>query len=534
MKNLDHKKVLYFLLFVIILLRIPLLYQGIFDIDESVFGEFANKIVAGKTPYIDAIDNKPILNYYFFSFVYFIFGTNSLIAVHFFTLMIVLFTGYFIYKSGVLLNNKNTGLMSLLAFILLAHIYEPKYISTNGETLINLPYSMAIYFFIKLLKTNSKKWLRYVGIGSLLSICFLIRYQTGLYLIPFIIVLLIIKPFFVKKREAQKQFLPEFAHTIFMGLGFLIPILFLSFIIYQLGFFDEHFFWSLTYNFKYIGSGSKAVPITQMFFRISVFMICSFPIWYYLASFMRKKLLLLLKEMKKKSLNFENSSILFLLLSFIISIALVLIGKRVYGHYFIMMIVSLSLLIGYQLNSILERKKLKHLKKYFILFLTLPFLFTLPRISLNFTAKITNNKYGKADITYQKIGNFIKKNSEKTDTIYAWGFTSPIYYYANRECSSRFFMTDFLTGRVFGTPDDLKVKTNTMPGVWENFWKDIKQNPPLFFVDTSPADFYGYKRFPIKDYSDIYKYLGNYYSKIKNIDGVDIYKLKINLKNKIK
>jgi hypothetical protein len=54
----------------IFVLRIPVLYQHIIDIDETAFSEFASIMLNGGLPYIDAVDNKPPLTYYFFYCIY--------------------------------------------------------------------------------------------------------------------------------------------------------------------------------------------------------------------------------------------------------------------------------------------------------------------------------------------------------------------------------------------------------------------------------------------------------------------------------
>ena len=109
-----NKKYILIILALIFILRIPGLYQPILDIDESVFSEFANIIIDGGLPYIDAIDNKPPLNYYFFSLVYFIFGKNNLISVHFITTLLVMLTSIFVYIISRDLFNKRAGIISAI------------------------------------------------------------------------------------------------------------------------------------------------------------------------------------------------------------------------------------------------------------------------------------------------------------------------------------------------------------------------------------------------------------------------------------
>ncbi len=509
---------LFLLLTFIFILRIPLLYQPIFDIDESVFGEFANKILQGKTPYLDAIDNKPVLNYYFFAFIYAIFGKNSLIAMHFFTTLLVLLTGVFIYFASLKAKNWTTAMASLASFILLAHAYEPKNISSNGETFCNIFFALVFVLYFYYRQQGKFQPYLFLLMGFLMGIAIMIRYQVGLFLIPFLLEPLFFY-FSLSKPKPKGYFVKEFQNLVLLGLSSILPFAIILFISYQQGFLEKHLFWSLTYNFKYIASGSDTVPLSQLFLRMGLFILSSFFAWLFL--FYK------LKEVKKALFKKEHIKTLFLVLWVLFGLYIVSIGKRAFGHYFLHLIVPLALLSGFGIKTYLLKphKKLK-LRGILLLFLIPSFIFTLPRISLNFTYTLLNNPYGKADFAYQKAGQYIQKNSFDNDTVFVWGFGTPLAYYANREHFSPYLTADFISGRVFGTPDDLLVQTPIMEGVKEDFLKQFEENPPLYFVDTAPADFYGYKRFPLKNYPKILNLLNKNYQKETTFYSMDIYRRK--------
>ena len=148
LKKINSK--FYYILFIAIavfLLRLPAFYQHILDIDETVFSEFAKVILSGGLPYVDVVDNKPPLTYYFFAIVYFLTGSYSLIAVHIVTAIWVFITALFVFFTAKKFSLEKASFVGAIVFVLLMHTYEPKYISTNGETLINLPLIVSCYIF---------------------------------------------------------------------------------------------------------------------------------------------------------------------------------------------------------------------------------------------------------------------------------------------------------------------------------------------------------------------------------------------------
>ena len=57
-----NNKILIFILFLCFFLRIPALYTTIIEIDESQYGEFANKVVNGGEPFVSSVDTKAPLS----------------------------------------------------------------------------------------------------------------------------------------------------------------------------------------------------------------------------------------------------------------------------------------------------------------------------------------------------------------------------------------------------------------------------------------------------------------------------------------
>jgi len=260
----------------IFILRIPGLYQPFIDIDESVFSEFAKIILNGGLPYLDVIDNKPPLMYYFFFFIYKIIGQTNLYIVHLITTLMVIATSFGVYSFTKKIK-KNAAIISTLIFSLLMHIYEPKYISTNGETLMNLPIIISTIFFFRY--NLGKHFLNLVLSGFMLGIATLISYKAGLTVFTFILFLTVVNPIFNKKLQFKNIILQLFT----LGITSLFPfILFILFFYYN-NILNESLYWGFLYNFKYISRGST--DYIKIIGKSSIFVFSSISVWIITSKF---------------------------------------------------------------------------------------------------------------------------------------------------------------------------------------------------------------------------------------------------------
>lgn len=502
----------------IFILRIPVLYQHIIDIDETAFSEFASIMLNGGLPYIDVIDNKPPLTYYLFYFVYTLTGLRSLIAVHLFTTIWVIITGICIYIFGTKLKDSKTGLISSLLFVLMMHTYEPKYISSNGETLINLFLILSSYIFLFVNVEDARKILLHILSGILLGLGIMTNYKAGILAFVFIIHSLITGPFLSYNRMIK--FKEGFIKLLITGLSSLIPVVLLAFFFYLKGNLNEAVFWGFLYNFGYIESGKGAFSSLKILGRTGYFILLTLPAWIVTANYIIAKI----KEWRMQSRSDSDeqgfSRLTFLLLWLCFSIYGAALGGRGYGHYFIQIVPPLALTAASGLSSI------HRFKKTFWIWLIIPALiFTMSRINIIKTYELLNYPNYKSEISFRKAGEYINNISAYDDKIYAWGWSTPIYYFADRRCASRFIISDFVSGRIFGTTNTSQsVRSELTEKFLPLLMDDLRRSRPLYFIDTSPSGFFGYDRFPLIMYPELFKFVQENYSLYSVIDGLVIYK----------
>ena len=61
---------------------------------------------------------------------------------------------------------------------------------------------------------------------------------------------------------------------------------------------------------------------------------------------------------------------------------------------------------------------------------------------------------------------------------------------------------------------------------WEALLADLEKTPPVYFVDTAPADIHSYKKYPIALYPALFKFLMERYEYFNTVENTVIYKLK--------
>ncbi|MFC1668932.1 ArnT family glycosyltransferase, partial [Spirochaetota bacterium] len=397
-----NKYIFFVIIVLVFILRISGLYQPILDIDESVFSEFANIILDGGLPYIDAIDNKPPLNYYFFALVFKVFGKNNLPSVHLVTIFIVIATSIFVYLLTKEIFNKRAGVISALLFVFLAHTYEPKYISTSGETLINLPVIISIFIYMKFRALNLKHLFLFVFSGMLLGISILLNYKAGIYPILIIIHGILVLIIFRGSDNFFESLKQEFIKLLVTGISAMVPVFLVMLYFYNIGNIEEFLYWGFNYNFGYISSGVSSQPFLKSLARTSYFIFCSLPAWIIVLVFVKRDFIINIKEIIKGKAGYGNLNFIFLILWLVFSFYSALIGGRTYGHYFIQIIIPLSILTSAAYDKLFVENN-GYTKAFWAFFIVTVMIFSLSRVNIGYTYKLINYPNRKAFESYEKV-----------------------------------------------------------------------------------------------------------------------------------
>lgn len=511
-KIMKNKYYFFALMFLFILvLRIPALYHTIIDIDEAAFAEFANKWLGGAIPYAGVYDNKPIITYLFYYIIFYLFGINNLFAVHVATLFLVFISTIVIYWFIEKIAGMNEAKASSLFFIFLMHTYEPKYIATNTETLYTLPVLLAFVWYY-IVVWEKKNILYAVLSGMCAGIAFLINYKAGVIVAAFGIFGIYV---LFKASDKKSELLSQIKILVSLGIGFIIPLCIAIAYFYHTGALQEFISLGFLYNFKYIQSGMVTVPYLKAIARFLLFGICSLPLWFIIAKH--------LFGGYDKNKNTSNL-IMFMLIWLFGSVFAVMLGWRAYGHYFIQLALPLSLLAGLSIHSV----SALFLKRSYVYLTVLAVLLTVSRFNIPLTYHYLGDSNALADFAYKQVAVKVQSITKPQDTMFVWGSGAVAYIYANRRCSSKIIITDYVSGRQFGVSNDAmgKNENHYINYLREEFIIEFEKHLPIVFIDTSPSGYYGYDKFPLKNFPQLAILINERYTLVDSIDSMYIYLLK--------
>lgn len=512
-----NKRFWFGLFFLHVLLRVSSLWTTFLDVDESQFAGFAHVLLKGGLPYLDSLDTKPLGIYLYYVFCFLLFGKYSMWGVHLISLFWTFLSPVFLYRIFSVLNRKHEGKWAAIFFVIFSTTFIPKYISTFINSVMVPLLVISMYFVVRSLRiyfdkdhlSKTPQWfaLKFdFWAGFILGMAFLFKYQAGIQTVHFFFMMLL---GFIKGRSFKEFFVKNFV----FGLSFLVPFLFHSLVLYQLGVWDDFVLWSFEGSHKYLTAGSQSVSFfTNFLVRFGSYAAATILLWILSAQ-------TLFKSWKKKDWVFW-----FVFWWFVLSLIPVCLGGRFYAHYFLQLLPPLCSL------AVLCFSDLKiSLRSWRFVSLVLPaMLFWILRAD----HKLYLQKFPDDELYEQKvIGEKLKEISKPNDRIFVWGFATAIYFYAERSYSSRFLWSDWLTGR---TPSGSKLYGQTgqkqtsyqFDEAWDFFWQDMKRFQPQYFIDTAPANIHGYKKYPIKNYPKLKNYLENYFEPVFVVEGAQIYKRK--------
>lgn len=501
-------------------LRISGLYQPILDIDESVFAEYANKLLTGSLPYSEVFDNKPPGIYYLFAAVFSFSGLSNIYAVHAVTTVIVFLTSIVIYYISRRMHGTTAAVLSVLFYIFMTHTYEPKYISTSGEILINFPLVLSALCYIKGRSKPGGSFLWIAAAGILLGGAVLINYKAGLCALLFIIDTIIIR-WFMHERS-WKVFLRESSVLAVVGFSSIVPIAAAAFYFYKIGVLNDFINWGFLYNFKYIDSGASSTPLWKILLRTSYFFISSIPVWLIIGAYLSRRFKI------KPVLNKADSFVLFVWVWLAVSVWAALLGGRTYGHYFIQIAPPASLLAGNAASYLIEKRiHMLLLKTSAVVSVFITMLLFVSRIDIDATYKFINYNNWDVQPVFRSAGDYVRKNTSVTDTIYVWGWGTPVYIYSGRRCSSKVLLANYVSGKSFGSSTDYRVTVDSefLSMMRAAFMKEFAAAPPELFLDTEKTGFFGYDHFPVKVFPELYDFVKKNYYKETEINGIAVYRL---------
>lgn len=436
---------------VVILLRIPSLFEPFYYGDEMIYLTLGEGIRRGMPLYLTLHDNKPPLIYIMAGLAGNVFLFKSLLAA--FNLMAI----YLFWKIAVNLFPKNINFqkVSTIIFGLLTTIPLLEGNIANAENFMMVPTLFAFYLVLAKQRNFRNVFLT----GFLFSIAALFKIVAAFDIIGLLAFWLI-----TSKRGDLLKFIKD---TIILSVAFVFPIA-LTFVWYFLrGALPEYLVAAFLQNLGYVSSWKRSsveIPFIvkngPILTRFAVMMIGFMVLW-----FSRKKI---------------SKPYIFLVAWLLSTLFAVALSERPYPHYFLQSIAPVTLLLGmlFTLKNVEQTLVIIPLALAFFIpvyfkFWYYPTTSYYTRFVKFATKQISKEEYfsgfsSNVPTNYQ-ISDFLVQSSTKNDKVFVWSNDSAAIYALSRRLPPTKYVADyhFL---------DFSTKEETI--------KQLTLNPPKFIVIT--------------------------------------------------
>jgi 4-amino-4-deoxy-L-arabinose transferase-like glycosyltransferase len=499
-------------------LRLPYFIHTLQDIDEGCHAAIATILMDGGLPYANTVDSKPpgILYIYLITFV--LFGKYNMVAVHMVAFLCTLATAIILSLLAKKLAGESAALCALLFYLAFTTALYPKMIAANTEIFMALPYSLAVlllwYSFVQ-----EKRSFIFIS-GFIAGLAPLLKQVGGVEILAVFLYLLLALPLLYGKKRIGSSLLTFGLFSI----GFVLPMSAVAFLFYREGILADLVFWTITFPRRYISTGTENLSfISQIVAEFIPFVLSTIILWV-LSCIWIKRAVVDLRDQKR---SFSSRFSLFLLLWFVTSASATFIGNRMYGHYFIQILPSLSLMAAVIAGKYFEQGATngKFWKPAILALTAIP---ALVFMGMAISYEATTDTWGKAKPDFRPATEYIKTHTNPKDKIFVWGWFTPVYVYSERTPSTRFIATTLQTGYRQGNDpnegDRGDIAWVSVPETWPMLMKDLNRSMPEMIIDTSPGNYHDFGRYPIRDYPLLSSFVEKNCRMETSIAGMDIYR----------
>lgn len=487
------KQRLWLALVVVMLARLPFLHISFFSVDEAVSAVAASEILAGGLPYRDAIDHRGPLTYYFYAAVFFFFGKGNMWAIHLIYMVLHLLITFGVYLLGKkFLKTEKEAAWAVLAYALFSSCnYFTEGLAAHTEWLLSLSVVAAwLVFFHKMKNRHIPAFLSGLLAGLAISskqVAALDAAAMGLAI------------WLTKGSLRQK-----IQGSLWFSLGVVVVPTIFVYIFHRGNALQDLIFYSLTYNTRFylpaLSIWTRLLNGVKLLLSFSLQNWLIFPVLLFSLGWIYRK---------ARSKPLPSTQTIVLLTWLGLSLLAALAGGRAFGHYLIPAFVPLAIWSGKMLGDSLNGLRWTRQKRlFYFLWLgvfvggPLAWLFARHKHMLGRDPSVTE---------FRGISNYLKKSLVEGERIFVWGFAPEIYVLSEARPASRFTFCNPLSGHL---PAANEALSNTdyaiVPGSWDSLERDFSKHPPRYIIDTQPAGFKAYDKFPIKKYPFFKNYLQTY------------------------
>lgn len=422
--------------------------------DGGVYAYVGSEIVRGKLPYIDAWESKPPGIFYLNALAIAFGGRWGVWLLEYLFILIAAWTGHQVMSMWWGETSALIGTLSWLSgliFILNEGNYTEEY---------SLPLSFLAFWIFSVSLKKKTTWLHDFLIGLTAGLSFLLRAnnigaQIG---IGFAIL-----AFGLGQREYWKTFL----RLLLIGLGTILPLLFVASYFALQGALQPMVDAALIYNFFYTGEHA------QVLFTLGrAFLVLNIIVLIALVGYVTI-LVVVLKKISSETLQHWH---FLLLIALPIEMFLSSLSGRAYNHYFISWLPILGLLCaftfyfyGKRMASVLSSRSIGLTYAFLIVVLLIGSWSSLKPYFETATLGISGKKLPEQR---DPVAIYVQEHTNPNDKVLVWGAQAGINFVSGREAPTPYFLYPLFI------PSPI-----TIP-MADKFLEDIRENPPALVVDV--------------------------------------------------
>lgn len=532
----------------VLILRWPTFSSRIWNGDEGICATIADVILEGGIPYRDAVCQRAPVTMYVFALIFWIFGKNNIVAIHGALAALITIVAILVYSIGRQVGgNPRASLLATFFFVLTSSLgwsYGDTY-AFHTEFCLVFFTCLGSFLFLRSLVTSQSNLL-FVISGGCYGLAFFSKQPA---LLDFLTTFMFLAYLGISGNSGLKTkgLVPLIKIGFFLSSGFALITMGWFLFFYLNGAWSDFIFYFFTYPVEYY---LPPIPLLHRILLIPAALGATITNGLLIGLLALIGLAFILLRL---SGNNTDSNILKGPLRVFVAIWAVLsfLGSastgRIFGHYFIQVIPSWSLLGGIAIDVMMSEvlrgysdyRQNKNRSGSLVIGVLVVVLFIGPLAGAYFrlvpsilghlrtksrTLAAVSPKQGDGFARYDpdSIIEYIKHNTDPNSKIFIWGFKPHYYVQANRLPASRYIYCVYVVGLITWEEGYSK----PVPGSLDLLVSDLRSTMPSLIIDTSTNKCSGevFKDYPLTNFPVLWNFVQANYKLDRYVDNFAVYK----------
>lgn len=484
-----------------VLLHLPSFFRPFADIDEGSYAGIACRLLQGGEVYRDGVENKLPGIFYIYKAIFALAGRYNMLAVHIAVTLVALATARVVAAIAERYSDERGGTWAAVSYLVFSAAYYPKILAGNTEMFAVLPSALAIWTYQlgQRARGTARAPLLFIVAGALGGATFLCK-QVAIATFCAMLGDLIGTPILRRLPDGARGLLRDVGCAVLLILGFTILPVALVLHLRSIGVWDDAVFWTYTYVVKHYipaGSGQHGF-LFHVATSLVPFMATMSPLLY---------LAYRGRSTKQSALYWWFGG----------NLGAALVGGRMYGHYFVLLLPALATLAGVGAATWLTPARRGIEQRVRAAFVAIAIGFFVYAVVYD----SATDSFWSPKPDYRLASQHVRERTKPDDQIFVWGWFPPLYQAADRCPATRFVYTHLHSGKKGA---GVEAKHHYVPEAWDMLMVDLEKSKPPYVLDTSKGD-YSYD-FPPEGFPRLWDYLSAHYEVETTIAGVRLFRRK--------